>query len=142
MNDCIIWKGAKTSAGYGAVRIKQRNYYVHRLILAQKLGRHINQGYQACHTCDNPACINPEHLFEGTQSDNMKDMANKGRYGHTLFGESNPHSKLTAEQVAHLRQLRKQGRNTLELANQFGITRRTVQMIVANQLWKHTSQNH
>lgn len=128
--------------GYGVRKIDGKLFYVHRIVLEQKLGRPIRQGYQSCHTCDNPACINPEHLFEGTQSDNIKDMVNKGRGNKVFFGENNPHSKLTIEQVAYLRQLREQGGNTLELAKQFGVTRRTVQMIIANQLWKHIKLTH
>ena len=137
MKTCIIWTGAKTSAGYGMRSIGGEQYYVHRLALEKKLGRPIRKGYCSCHTCDNPACINPEHLFEATQKENLADMCKKGRLVNLNVGERNPHAKLTVEKVKKLRQMKISGKTTKELAKVFGITTRTVLSIVANKLWKN-----
>ena len=136
MNDCIIWMGAKTSDGYGLRSIDGKKLYVHRLALEKKLNRPIHEGYCSCHTCDNPACINPDHLFEATQSENLADMKAKGRLVNLNVGVYNPHAKLTEQEVIKLRQMRTSGKSTKELAKIFNITQRTVQMIVSNRLWK------
>lgn len=137
MNDCIIWKGAKTTAGYGMRTIKQKQFYIHRLILEEKLKRPIRKGYCACHTCDIPACINPHHLFEATQAENIADRDRKGRFVNLIAGEQNPHAKLTENQVSKLRQMKMCGKSTKELAAIFGVCQRTIQMIIADKLWKN-----
>lgn len=131
---CIIWEKAKTKRGYGVIRIKGKLYYAHRLALAKKLGRPIRKGYCACHTCDNPACVNPEHLFEATQKENLADMCKKGRLVNLNVGERNPHAKLTKKKVIKLRKMK---RPTKELSEIFGISQRTVQLIISRKLWKN-----
>jgi hypothetical protein len=76
---CWEWNGGKHSQGYGVLNVHGRSVYPHREMLQIKLGRQLGKGMFACHTCDNPPCMNPEHLFEGTLQDNNKDMHNKGR---------------------------------------------------------------
>lgn len=84
-----------------------------RIVLEAKLGRDLLPGMQACHTCDHPPCIRPEHLFEGTQQDNARDMASKGR-GNT--------AKLTAAGAAEIRTLALQGWVRADIARAYGVT--------------------
>jgi hypothetical protein len=136
MSKCIIWDGAKTM-GYGVKTINREKFYVHRLALEKKLNRPIRKGYCACHTCDNPACINPKHLWEGTQAENIADMISKGRYKNPNVGEGNPHAKLTEKKVKEIRKWFSIGKNTKELAKMFKVNIRTIQSIVALKLWKN-----
>ena len=76
---CLEWQGAKTNRGYGRVKINKKSYLVHRLIFCIKNNLEYSGEFVICHKCDNPKCINPEHLFKGTQSENMKDSYQKGR---------------------------------------------------------------
>jgi hypothetical protein len=93
-----------------------------------------------CHHCDNPICVNPQHLFIGTGRDNMQDMAAKGRSaGSRRIGENHPMAKLTAEQVREIRQ-RYQNRarysNGPALAKEYGVSRGTLWMVATGRLRK------
>lgn len=94
---CWIWKGWCSRLGYGSVSVKGRAWPVHRLTYTLFKGE-IPKGLQACHTCDIPACCNPEHIFLGTAADNARDAQSKGRHftsskthcvrGHPLSGDN------------------------------------------------------
>jgi hypothetical protein len=88
-NGCMIWPRWKNPKGYGLTDIDKKLRRPSRLVLERKLGRKIKPKFNALHHCDNPACINPEHLYEGTQQDNMDDRYY--RHGH---GSGSPKSVL------------------------------------------------
>lgn len=100
---CWEWTKAKAAAGYGVMSFYKRMVGVHRVAYRLFHGE-IPNGMVICHKCDNPPCFNPEHLFLGTQKDNVHDMLRKGRLGKVgARGERNSHCKFTDEVVAKIR---------------------------------------
>lgn len=79
INDCWEWQGPRNPKGYGLFSYEGKNHTAHRFAWEMANQQVIPTGMLVCHHCDNPPCINPEHLFLGTQSDNMADSRNKGR---------------------------------------------------------------
>lgn len=79
-DECWLWRGLKYPSGYGRVRHKNKESYVHRVMYQVKSGEEIAAGMVVMHTCDNPGCVNPNHLRLGTPADNMHDRDAKGRH--------------------------------------------------------------
>jgi hypothetical protein len=96
-----------------------------------------------CHHCDVKRCVNPGHLFLGTNADNMADMVAKGRTGgisrggKSRMGEANPRSKLTAAIVQEMRARRAQGEAMFSLAREFGVRHQTARAAIKRITWKH-----
>jgi hypothetical protein len=111
---CWEWQRSKNSAGYGTLTIKGRANYAHRwaFILG---GGEIPAGHHVMHRCDNPACINPDHLTTGTRSDNMRDCHRKGR-------SRMPPPKLTRMQVDRIRLDLLNGEAHAFLASEYGVS--------------------
>jgi len=97
------------------------------------------EGMQICHKCDAPGCVNPEHLFLGTQLDNMRDMHAKGRnHGKGAPGESNRNNKLTEVQVLEIRRLHADtGMTIAQLGRHFGVYYTAISKIVNGKTWAH-----
>ena len=103
---CWVWRGARNTSGYGHRTRNGRVVNVHREMLERKLGRPLDVNELACHSCDNPPCVNPNHLFAGSASDNTRDMDAKGRrVAVGLPGTLNPGAKLTTGDVVEIRRL-------------------------------------
>ncbi len=130
-NGCWLWLGAKMPRGYGRVTIAGKGQYTHRVAFTLAKGA-IPTGIEVCHSCDNPACINPDHLFLGTHAENMRDCAKKRRYA---FGEKNGWVKLTADSVAEIRRQSANGVPQRSIAAKHGITQSCVSKIIRNVRW-------
>lgn len=126
-DQCWEWTGSKTSAGYGLIYWKDELKYAHRLSLEFD-GRPVPPRWHACHTCDNPLCVNPKHLFPGTPHDNVKDKVSKGR--HT-YGENHPNSRLTDTDVEEIRKLAYDGVWQSDLAQMFNVNPSHISRLVA-----------
>lgn len=131
---CWIWTGVVCS-GYGHVSLNYHIYLVHRIAyyFRNKVDPY---PYFVLHTCDNPVCVNPSHLYLGTQLDNMKDMIKKGRKQATK-GVDNYHAKLTESQVLEIRSLWATGTKYNVLAPQFNVSESLISMIVNHKIWRH-----
>lgn len=126
---CWIWLGPKK---YGELRIGKKMEKAHRVSWRVYRGE-IPEGFYVCHACDVPACINPDHLFLGTQTDNMRDMKAKGRERKRgLSGAANSQARLKEWQVLKIREA---ARSSTAVAAQFGISSRTVQAIRRREIW-------
>jgi hypothetical protein len=102
---CWFWLGHRGANGYGHFRWRvngSRCYYAHRFSYAYHIGA-IPEGMHVCHKCDNPGCVNPDHLFIGTAKDNQRDASRKGRKVGNPAGRPVGGSKLTPEQAIQIR---------------------------------------
>jgi len=143
MNDCIEWGGLTNDRGYGLVRIDGRRVRVHRLAWERVYGP-IPDGMSILHRCDNPPCHNVDHLFLGTQAENVIDMDSKGRRGTRLGitqpgtpGESHPRHKLTDADVLDIRDQYANGATQVALARQYGVAQKSISRIVRREAWPH-----
>jgi DNA invertase Pin-like site-specific DNA recombinase len=125
--------------GYGLFTLDGRQQRAHRAAWLLWRGP-IPDGLKVCHTCDNPGCVNIRHLFLGTDADNVADKMSKGRHaprqGPGLFGEDNPHSRLTRDHVAGIRAMGIAGYKHSEIAEQFHTTKSNVSLILAGKTWR------
>jgi HNH endonuclease len=128
ISECWIWKRAKSTAGYGQLRIKRQSVYVHRL--AYELWRGpIPARMYVCHGCDQPACLNPDHLWIGTAQENSLDGSRKGRIRIWQSGEDNHQAKLSDAQVRKIRSLAGEKSHS-KIAKLFGVCRQHVGEII------------
>ncbi len=118
--------------GYAAITHNGIRQGVHRFIYEELFGS-IPDGMVVMHKCDNPRCINPEHLKLGTQAENMKDMVEKKR---SLIGERNPNVKLTMDKV---RAIKKDKRSYSQIAGEYGVGFGVIGQIKRRERWTHIS---
>lgn len=129
---CWLWTGGTFAGGYGAFHIGKPVYRAHRVSWELTHGP-IPEGMFICHHCDTPACVRPDHLFLGTNADNVGDMTRKRRVAH---GERHGSAKLSAEQVQQIRRAYSSKRVLQrELAQQYGVDASLISMIVTRKLW-------
>lgn len=131
--ECWEWFKHTGRGGYGMLGIKKRIVLAHRFSWELHAGHAIPEGMCVCHRCDNPACVNPAHLWLGTITDNNRDRAVKGR-SRNQNGEMNSMSKLTAADVKEIRRLRGQMQQQA-VAERFGISRPHVSEIWSGKVW-------
>lgn len=139
-DECWLWRGRRNAHGYGvfdASEVRSGPILAHRLAYELERGP-IPDGMIVCHACDTPACVRPDHLFLGTQQDNLADMDRKNRRRTgALRGAANPIAKLTEDAVRDLRDRYRAGESVSALARAFGIHRKTVADIVQGKRWAH-----
>ena len=140
---CWEWQGCKRS-GYGRTIIGSRTDGTRRTECTHRISYMLNygeipKGMEVCHKCDNPSCINPDHLFLGTYKDNAMDCLNKGRM-FTQIGEEHASSKLTEEIVKNARiEYSKGNISSRELAKKYNVSRKTMWDALTGKTWKHVS---
>lgn len=130
---CWLWTAYCNRNGYGKIRCEGKSWYAHRIAFLLFKGP-IPLGFEICHACDVPACVNPEHLFLGTHEDNMKDCITKNRFAR---GDKHPRAKLTAEQVLAIRTSLRFGERNKSLAEQYGVHKSTIAHIKRQDWWKN-----
>lgn len=136
-DDCWLWYGSCYSAGYGDCR-KQ---YAHRVSFEINSGKKIPSRLQALHTCDNRRCVNPKHLYLGTDKENRRDACNRARYPG---GAKSSRAKLTDGQVLKIRHLAKtkhfglsREETARKLSKIFPVTTYCIRDILAGKRWTH-----
>lgn len=137
-DDCWHWIGWKNDKGYGAAIYGGRRQYAHRVSFQLYRGE-IPDKLCVLHRCDNPACVNPKHLWLGTKKDNNQDRAAKGRSNLTdkARGEQNGLAKLTQEQVNEIRRRYAAGGITVrQLAKEYPVSKSEVHNIIRQEVWK------
>lgn len=132
-SDCREWPGVRLPSGYGQITVGRRMHLTHRLSWELSYGP-IPRGMSVCHTCDNPPCCNPEHLFLGFAVDNAADKVRKGRQPR---GEAIRQSRLTADAVRAIRDALAAGMRRSDLARQYGVASDTISMIARGHTWQH-----
>lgn len=135
-SDCQEFIGALDKDGYGIERFEGKQSRAHRNAFRRKVGE-IPDGMLVCHSCDNPCCINPDHLFLGTVQDNMSDKVSKNRQ-HKPKGDLNGMSKLTESNVRIIKSLLREGRYShTEIAGIFDCYRQAITLINTGDRWGH-----
>lgn len=136
-DSCWNWTGCLNNKGYGEFFAGPGAGYefTHRFSWILHFGS-IPSDMKVLHQCDNPKCVRPDHLFLGTQIDNIRDMCSKGResHHHGLKGEKHPKAKLTDDDVRFIRESTMTGR---DLALKFGVWPGVISGIRKRQAWSH-----
>lgn len=133
---CWLWEGASPGdRGYGTIRVGDDNVGTHRVSWMLHYGP-IPEGKIVCHHCDTPECVRPDHLFLGTEQDNIDDRDAKNRQAR---GETSGMSKLTDESVREIRRLRSIGHTQQDIADRFGVSSVAVSCVLLGKTWKHVS---
>jgi hypothetical protein len=131
---CWLWTGAMNRDGYGHARRDSKTQLAHRVSYQMHRGP-IPEGMCVCHTCDEPSCVNPDHLWLGTHLDNVRDMNAKGRH-HDASGEANGRAKLTIEKVREIRAKLANGQARKNIVTEYGISRSSVSLIHLGKIWR------
>jgi len=138
-NDCWEWTRARNKAGYGQITINYKQLGVHQVSAIIFLNFDINSTNKRtnliCHTCDNPPCFNPNHLFISTQSKNREDTFHRNRTSQK--GTKNNNHKLIEQEVIEIKDLLKQKNTLISIAKKYKVSFQTISLIKNEKTWKH-----
>ena len=130
---CRIWEGGIAGNGYGQIGVNGKGVSTHRLVMAEDLAH--DPDLHVLHLCHNPLCVNPRHLYLGTDQDNMNDKVAVDRQNK---GETHGQSKLTDKDVLKMRRMYAAGGITqAKLGRKFGISQKQVSCIIRGEQWPH-----
>lgn len=135
----LCWEWKTNCKGYGHFGLNGKTEPAHRIAYLFHYGVDPKE-FHVCHTCDNKKCCNPKHLFLGTRSDNMQDMASKGRTSVKL-GVDNNKAKLTEADIPVIIQLHKQGESYASISRKYPVSPEMVSLICRGKYWKHLNIN-
>lgn len=140
--DCWTWKGGRTADGYGVFAMRRGRKWQN--VLATRVSVLLATDadpypLQVLHRCDNPRCVNPEHLFLGDQRENLRDCYAKGR-ARNLHGAQHYNARLTEAQVSTVRQQVRVRGDQARLARELGVSPSTINDIVKHRSWKRESE--
>jgi hypothetical protein len=133
---CWEWLGYRDHNGYGELGVNGRTTSAHRLSYTLNIEA-IPDGLFVLHKCNNPACVNPYHLYLGSQQDNMNDMVRASRQ---TIGENHPNAKLTETQVIEIIKLLKTNIKHKVIAEIYSTSEANISLINSGRLWKHLSR--
>lgn len=141
-DECWEWKGGIDAYGYGIFTANKKTYKSHRVMYEIYYSEPL-EDLHCLHRCDNRKCVNPLHLFSGTNLDNVRDKVAKGRcYTGYQKGEHNGASKLKDKQVIEIRRLHStQNYTKTELGKMYGVHRATISCIIRNKTYTHLLEN-
>lgn len=135
LTQCWEWKKSRNWKGYGTKRHNGRIQFAHRLVWEMFRGKIVSSGLLVCHKCDNPPCVNIDHLFLGTNSDNMQDSISKNRFKRAE-GERCHTAKLKNEDIGVILKLRDGGMTIEKIAGLYSVANSTIHTIITGKTWK------
>lgn len=134
---CWTWKARTNRGGYGYFRVGSKALTAHRVSYEMAYGL-IPQGMLVCHRCDNPPCVNPAHLWLGTEQDNTQDSVQKGRRARQ-YGAANGFSRFSEADISEIRRAAASGALQKDIAHRFGVDRSTISYILTGKTWRHVA---
>jgi hypothetical protein len=127
-NGCWTWEASKKEDGYGRFKFNGKDHRAHRFMYELEHNHKVPKDIHVCHTCDNPSCVNPSHLFLGDNSINMRDMVSKGRNVKNI-------RKLTLKDAKEIKEMLEKGKTRREISEVFGINKTYVSDIKHGRRW-------
>jgi hypothetical protein len=141
---CWLWLGALDTDDYGRFYFAGQEFKAHRashvlfkgpIPAIENAKRH---GTCVLHTCDVRPCVNPDHLYAGTQADNIRDAVARDRHGHPLLGK-NHNAKLTPQDIPRIRRLYEDGCSYRDIGKRFGVNHKSIKHVIDGKSWGHVA---